>query len=49
MARKKNAKEMHSIHNKWKSVSAERFIKTLKRIKFIDIWLQYQKMCIFIN
>ena len=38
---------MYSIHNEGKSVVTERFIKTLKT-KFINIWLQYQKMCIFI-
>ena len=47
MARKKNAIEMHSIHNKWKSVSAERFIKTLKRIKFIDIYDFNTKKCVY--
>ena len=33
-----NGKEMHSTHNKGKSVVAERFITTLK-IKSINIWL----------
>ena len=37
-----NAKEMYSKHNQGKSVVAE-------RIKFINQWLQYQKICILIN
>ena len=39
---------MYSIHNKVKSVIAERFIRFLKK-KNINTWLQYQKMCIWIN
>ena len=34
---KDNDIEMHSIHNEGKSVVAERFIKTLKKIKFPNI------------
>ena len=44
----KNDIEVYSTHNEVKSVVAERFIRTLK-IKFMSMWLQYQKMCIFIN
>ena len=40
--------EMYSTHNDGKSVIAERFIRTIK-IKFINTWLQYRKMCILIN
>ena len=36
----KNAMEMYSTHNEGKSVVAE-------TTKFISIWLQYQKICIF--
>ena len=43
----KNEVEMYSIHNKGKSVVAERFVRTLK--KFINTWIQYQKMCILSN
>ena len=39
---------MYSTHNEGKSVIAERFISTLK-MKFINTWLQYQKMFILIN
>ena len=39
---------MYSINNDGKSVIAERFIRTLK-IKLINTWHQYQKMCILIN
>ena len=46
---KDNDIEMYSIHNKGKSVVAESFIRTLKRIKFANICQQYQKMCISIN
>ena len=38
----KNAIEMYSTHNEWKSVAAERYIRTLKN-KIIGIWLQYEK------
>ena len=44
----KNEIEMYSTHNEGKSVVAERFIRNLK-IKFINTWLQHQKMCILIN
>ena len=40
--------EMYSKHNEGKSAIAERFIRTLK-IKFINTWLQYQKMSLLIN
>ena len=40
---------MYSTHNEGKSVVAERFIETLKKTKFISIWLQYQKICTSIN
>ena len=40
--------ETYSTHNEGKYVIAERFIRTLK-LKFINTWLQYQKMCILIN
>ena len=43
-----NTKEIYLTHNKGKSVVAERFIRTFK-MKFISLWLQYQKMCILIN
>ena len=45
---KDNDIEMYSTNNEGKSVIAERFIRTLK-IKFINTWLQYQKMCLLIN
>ena len=41
----KNDIEMYSTHNEGKSAVAERFIRTLK-LKFIGIWLQYQK-CVY--
>ena len=37
--------EMYSTHNEGKYFVAETFIRT----KFINIWLQYQKMYILIN
>ena len=37
--------EIYSTHNEGKSVNAERF----KKINFINAWLQYQKMFIFVN
>ena len=40
---------MYSTNNEGKSVIAERFIRTLKKIKFTSIWLQYQKMFTMIN
>ena len=39
---------MYSTYNGGRSVVVERFSETLK-IKFISIWLQYQKLCILIN
>ena len=41
-----NAMEMYLTLNERKSVITERFIRTLK---FINTWLQYQEMCIFIS
>ena len=46
---KDNDIEMYSTNNEGKSVIAERFIRTLKKIKFASIWLQYQKMFTMIN
>ena len=43
-----NCIEMYSTHNEGKSVIAERFIRTL-RMKFVNTWLQLQKMFILIN
>ena len=43
----KNDIEMYSTHNEGKSVIAERFVKTLK-MKFINMWLQFQKMFILV-
>ena len=43
-----NALEIYLIHNKEKSIVVEIFIRTLK-IKFINTWLQHQKMFILIN
>ena len=43
-----NTKEIYLTHNQGKSVVAEKFIRTFK-MKFISLWLQYQKMCILIN
>ena len=43
-----NGIEMYSTRIEGKSVIAERFIRTLK-MKFINIWLQFQKMFILIN
>ena len=42
---KKNDIETYSTHNEGKSVVAERFIET-ERIKFINTWLQFQKISI---
>ena len=39
---------MYSKHNEGKSAIAEKFVRTLK-IKFINTWLQFQKMFILIN
>ena len=44
----KNDKEMHSTHNEGKSAVAEEILQPL-RIKFINKWLRYQKMCLLIN
>ena len=44
----KNNTKTCSTHNERKFVIAERFIRTLK-IKFMNTWPQYQKMCILIN
>ena len=42
--------EMYSMHNERKYVVAERFLLLEpQRIKFINTWLQYQKMCLLIN
>ena len=41
--------EMYSTHNEEKSVIAERFIRTFKKIKFINTWLLFQKMSRLIN
>ena len=47
---RKNGIEMYSTHNEGKSVVAERFIRTLKnKIYKQSIWLQYQKIFIWIN
>ena len=43
-----NDVEMYSTHNEGKSVIAKRFIRILK-IEFINVWFQYQKICILIN
>ena len=43
-----NNVEMYSLHNKGKSVVAERFIRTLKK-KIMNTWLHHQKMCVLIN
>ena len=40
---------MYSIHNERKSDAAEIFIRTLKKLKSTNTWLQYQKMNILIN
>ena len=45
---KDNGIEMYSIHNEGKSVSAERFIKTLKT-KIYKYITSVSKMCITIN
>ena len=42
---KKNDIETYSTHNEGKSVVAERFIE-IERIKFINTWLQFQKISI---
>ena len=41
----------YSTHNEEKSVVAGIFIRTLKYkfFQFINIWLQYQKVCTVIN
>ena len=40
----KNDIKMYSTHNEGKSVVAERLLLLeLQKIKFISIWLQYQK------
>ena len=44
----KNATEMFSIHNEQKSNVAEKIIRTLKN-KFINTWVEYQKIFILIN
>ena len=44
----RNNIEMYSTNNEGKSVIGERLIRTLKD-RFINTWLQYQKMCILIN
>ena len=44
----KNAIEMLSVHNKGKSVVAERFIRTLKT-KIYKYMTSIPKMCVFIN
>ena len=43
-----NNREMYSAYNDGKFVVAERFVITLK-IKFANIWIQYQKRCILIQ
>ena len=45
---KDNDIEMHSINNEEKTVVDERFIEPWK-IKYTNLWLQYQKVCILIN
>ena len=40
--------ELYLTHNEGKSAVAETFIKTLK-MKLINTWLHFQKMCILIN
>ena len=45
---KDNDIKMHSIHNEWKSVVAERFIKTLKT-KIYKYMTSVSKICISIN
>ena len=44
-------KKKYSTHNEEKSVVAGIFIRTLKYkfFQFINIWLQYQKVCTVIN
>ena len=42
---KNNNIEMYSIHNEGKLVVAEKFIRFLK--KTTNIWLQYQKKCVY--
>ena len=44
----KNTTEMFSIHNEQKSNVAEKIIRTLKN-KFINTWVEYQKIFILIN
>ena len=44
-----NGSETYSANNEGKSVIAERFIKTLKKIISINTWQQYQKMGLLIN
>ena len=46
---KDNDIEIYSTNNEGKSAIAERFIRTFKKIKFINTRHQYQKMCILIN
>ena len=45
---KDNDIEMHSTNNEEKTVVDERFIEPWK-IKYTNLWLQYQKVCILIN
>ena len=47
MARKKYYKNVFA-HSEGRSVVTERFIRILKKIKFINTWFQYQKMFILI-
>ena len=41
-----NKIEMYSAYNKGKSVVAERFIRTLKKKMFLDIWELFKRMFI---
>ena len=41
--------KMYSTYTERKSFIAEGFVRTLKKIKVINTWLQHQKMCILIS
>ena len=36
-------------HNEGKSAVAQSVIRTFKKTKFVNAWLQYQKMCLLIT
>ena len=41
-----NNTEMYSTYNEWKSVVAERFIRTSKKKRFLSRWQLFQKIFI---